>query len=89
MNSSCFFVLMVNVGFTYVAASSCWLEGRRRLLWEKRNRWDPTGAQATRRLSGRPRKAKPCMEINSGVTSSPIHVPRLFVFRLYSFSYVL
>ncbi|MDR7241294.1 hypothetical protein J2W47_000391 [Priestia megaterium] len=28
------------------------------------------GAQATRRLTGRPRKAKPCTEINRGVTSS-------------------
>ncbi|WP_423144996.1 hypothetical protein [Priestia sp. 40] len=28
------------------------------------------GAQATRRLSGRPRKAKPCMEINRGVISN-------------------
>ncbi|MGG0590643.1 hypothetical protein ABEY80_12425 [Priestia megaterium] len=35
------------------------------------------GAQATRRLSGRPRKAKPCTEINSGVTSSPTHCSSL------------
>jgi len=40
---------------------------RRRLLRKKRNRWDPAGAQATRRLNGRPRKAKPGTKINSGV----------------------
>ncbi|WP_461672399.1 hypothetical protein [Priestia megaterium] len=41
----------------------------------------PAGAQATRRLIGRPRKAKPCTEINSGVTSSPEHLSNLIVFR--------
>ncbi|NGY87934.1 hypothetical protein F6Y05_33215 [Bacillus megaterium] len=30
----------------------------------------PAGAQATRRLTGRPRKAKPCTEINSAVISN-------------------
>ncbi|MBY0061508.1 MULTISPECIES: hypothetical protein [Priestia] len=33
-------------------------------------------------LTGRPRKAKPCTEINSGVTSGSAHVSHLFVFRL-------
>ncbi|WP_170923473.1 hypothetical protein [Priestia aryabhattai] len=42
------------------------------------------GAQATRRLSGRPRKAKPCTEINCGVISSPAHVSYLFVIRSIS-----
>ncbi|MFL0493342.1 hypothetical protein [Priestia megaterium] len=42
----------------------------------------PAGAQATRRLIGRPRKAKPCTEINSGVTSSPDYLSHLFVFRM-------
>ncbi|WP_423145253.1 hypothetical protein [Priestia sp. 40] len=32
---------------------------------------DPAGAQATRRLTSRPWKAKPCTEINSDVTSHP------------------
>jgi len=34
--------------------------GRRRLLREKRDRRDPAGAQATRRLGARPRKASAC-----------------------------
>ncbi|AEN90441.1 hypothetical protein BMWSH_3559 [Priestia megaterium WSH-002] len=34
----------------------------------------PQGAYATRRLSGRQRKAKSCTEINCGVTSSSAHV---------------
>ncbi|MDR7243038.1 hypothetical protein [Priestia megaterium] len=34
------------------------------------------------RLTGRPRKAKSCTEINSGVTSSPAYLSHLFVFRL-------
>ncbi|MDE8675504.1 hypothetical protein [Priestia sp. SB1] len=46
------------------------------------------GGQATRRLSGRPRKAKSCTEINCGVISSPAHVFYLFVFRLDPFRYV-
>ncbi|MHA2959447.1 hypothetical protein [Priestia megaterium] len=41
----------------------------------------PQGAKATRRLTSRPRKAKSCTEINSGVTSehtrSFIHFVRL------------
>jgi hypothetical protein len=41
-----------------------------------------------RRLSGRPRKAKPCMEINCGVTSGSAHASHLLVFRLDSFLYV-
>ncbi|MGI1797518.1 hypothetical protein ACRPLQ_03580 [Priestia sp. TRN 1309] len=41
----------------------------------------PAGAEATRRLSGRPRKAKPCTEINSGIISSPPHVSNLLIFR--------
>jgi len=61
---------------------------RRRLLREKRDRWDPAGAQATRRLIGHPRKAKPCTEINCGVISGSAHVSHLFVFRLDSFGYV-
>ena len=40
------------------------------------------------RLSGLPRTAKLCTEINSSVTSSPAHVFRLLVFRLDSFRYV-
>ncbi|UTE79135.1 hypothetical protein [Rossellomorea sp. KS-H15a] len=32
---------------------------------------NPAGALATRRLAFRPRKAKSCTEINSGVTSDP------------------
>ncbi|WP_170923466.1 hypothetical protein [Priestia aryabhattai] len=32
--------------------------------------------------SARPRKAKPCTEINGGVISGPAHVSDLFVFRL-------
>ncbi|MFE4039346.1 hypothetical protein ACFX4W_17275 [Priestia sp. YIM B13489] len=32
---------------------------------------NPAGAQATRRLSGRSRKAKPCTEINCGRASRP------------------
>ncbi|MBY0196658.1 hypothetical protein H7U05_04990 [Priestia megaterium] len=35
-----------------------------------------------RGLTGRPWKAKPCTEINSGVTSSPAYLSHLFVFRL-------
>jgi len=57
------FFFVVNVGFMCVGLSSSWLEARRRLLREKRSRWDPTGAYATRRLSARPRKAKSCTEI--------------------------
>ncbi|MEB4869091.1 hypothetical protein P8831_10220 [Priestia megaterium] len=49
---------------------------------------DPAGAQATGRLSGRPRKAKPCTEINCGVISGSAHVSHLFVFRWASFRYV-
>ncbi|MGG0750539.1 hypothetical protein ABE107_15740, partial [Priestia megaterium] len=41
-----------------------------------------------RRLSARPRKAKPGTEINCGVISGSAHVSHLFVFRLDSFSYV-
>jgi len=67
MFDSWFVFLMVNI----VSSVSFLLAGdwraRRRLLREQRNRWDPAGAQATRRLSGRPRKAKPCTEINCGV----------------------
>jgi len=36
-----FFMVMVNVDFICLVASSGWLEARRRLLREKRNRWDP------------------------------------------------
>ncbi|WP_411304073.1 hypothetical protein [Priestia aryabhattai] len=46
------------------------------------------GAQATRRLIGRPRKAKPGTVSNSGRASSPDHVSRLFLFGLNSFRYV-
>ncbi|MGE7304838.1 hypothetical protein ACQKJG_13540 [Priestia megaterium] len=46
-----------------------------------RDETPPAGTQATRRLILRPRKAKPCTEINSGVTSSPDHLSNLFVFR--------
>jgi len=51
-----FFIGRVNVGFIYVGASSCWLEGKAKASAGK--------AQATRRLIGRSRKAKPCTEIN-------------------------
>ncbi|MED4154107.1 hypothetical protein [Priestia aryabhattai] len=36
----------------------------------------------------RPRKAEPCTEINSGVTSSPARLFPFFIFRLDSFCYV-
>jgi len=68
------FFVMVNVGSSVSLLLAVDWRARRRLLREKQNRWDPAGAQATRRLSGRPRKAKPCMEINCGVTNSPAHV---------------
>ncbi|WP_209366593.1 hypothetical protein [Priestia megaterium] len=45
----------------------------------------PRRSEATRRLIGRPRKAKPCTEINSGRASSPDHASKLFVFGLDSF----
>ncbi|MDF2057951.1 hypothetical protein [Priestia megaterium] len=38
---------------------------------EKRKKCDPAEAEATRRLSGRPRKAKSCTEINCSVESDP------------------
>ncbi|MGG0752016.1 hypothetical protein ABE107_23220, partial [Priestia megaterium] len=41
----------------------------------------PAGAQATRRLSGRSRKAKSCTEINGGVPSGSAPLSRLFIFR--------
>ncbi|WP_192885541.1 hypothetical protein [Priestia megaterium] len=46
------------------------------------------GAYATRRLTGRPRKAKSCTEINSGVTSSPAHLSNWLIYRLDGFRYV-
>ncbi|WP_427076661.1 hypothetical protein [Priestia megaterium] len=49
---------------------------------------NPAGAQATRRLSGRSRKAKPCTEINCGRASSPDYISRLFTFEWDSFRYV-
>ncbi|WP_186316981.1 hypothetical protein [Priestia megaterium] len=42
------------------------MEGKAKTPREKR---DPAGAEATRRLPGRSRKAKSSTEINSGVTS--------------------
>ncbi|WP_194273358.1 hypothetical protein [Priestia megaterium] len=42
----------------------------------------------TRRLSDRPRKSKPCKEINSGVISGSAHLFHWFIFRLDSCSYV-
>ncbi|AVX06859.1 hypothetical protein C1N54_03540 [Priestia megaterium] len=61
-----FFMVMVNVGLLYVGLLAVDWRARRRLLREKR---DPAGAEATRRLTARPRKAKSCTEISSGVTS--------------------
>jgi len=66
MSGSFFFVMVHIVLFVSFLLAVDW-RARRRLLREKRNRWDPAGAKATRRLSGRPRKAKPCTEINCGV----------------------
>ncbi|MCY9026879.1 hypothetical protein MOF32_28810, partial [Priestia megaterium] len=43
------------------------------------------GWRARRKL---PRKAEPCTEINSGVTSSSAHLFPFSVFRLDSFYYV-
>ncbi|MDU9694310.1 hypothetical protein O0Q50_24290 [Priestia aryabhattai] len=39
-------------------------------------------------LSGRPRKAKPCMEINRGVTSSSAPLSNLFVLDESDFALV-
>jgi len=61
-----FFVMLNIVSSISFLLAVDW-RARWRLLREKRNRWDPTEAQATRRLSGRPRKAKPCTEISCGV----------------------
>ncbi|MBU8687511.1 hypothetical protein KM918_09205 [Priestia megaterium] len=63
---------------------SCGKSGTDETPQERKRR----GAQATRRLSGRPRKAKPCMEINCGVISGSAHGSHLFVFRLDLFGYV-
>ncbi|WP_179863798.1 hypothetical protein [Priestia megaterium] len=49
----------------------------------------PPAGKATRRLSGRPRKAKSCTEINCGVTSGSAHVSHLFIFRWATFSHNL
>ncbi|WP_411304587.1 hypothetical protein [Priestia aryabhattai] len=35
-----------------------------------------------------PQKAKPCTEINCGVSSSSAHISHLFIFRWDSFRYV-
>jgi len=80
---------MVNVGFVYVEVLLAvdW-RARRRLLQEKQNKWNPAGAHATRRLIGRPRKAKPWTEINSGETNSPDHLLLLFVFKWGRVRYV-
>ncbi|MGI1811519.1 MULTISPECIES: hypothetical protein [Priestia] len=37
------------------------------------------GTQVTRRLSGRPRKAKSCTEINCGIKSGSAHISHLFI----------
>nr|WP_238158775.1 hypothetical protein [Priestia megaterium]MDH3170997.1 hypothetical protein [Priestia megaterium] len=42
----------------------------------------PAGAEATRRLTGRPRKAKPCTETNSGVTIDPYELIHLICLPL-------
>jgi len=39
-----FFIGMVNVGFMYMVLLEVDWRARRRLLREKRNRWDPAGA---------------------------------------------
>ncbi|MEI2337682.1 hypothetical protein V8V71_03050 [Priestia megaterium] len=55
--------------------------------WNSGTGETPAGAQATRRLSGRPRKAKPCTEINCGRASSLDYISRLFAFGWDSFRY--
>ncbi|WP_426629854.1 hypothetical protein [Priestia megaterium] len=47
------------------------MEGKAKTPAKKAEGMRPHGAHATRRLIGRPRKAKPCTEINSGVLSDP------------------
>ncbi|WP_423809313.1 hypothetical protein [Priestia megaterium] len=48
---------------------SCGKSGTDETPQERKRR----GGSSTRRLIDRPRKAKPCTEINSGGTSSPAH----------------
>ncbi|MED3865933.1 hypothetical protein [Priestia megaterium] len=55
-----FFMVMVNISLLYVGL----------LAIDWREKPDPAGTEVTRRLTGRPRKAKSCTEINSGVTSA-------------------
>jgi len=58
MNCADFFIGRMNVDFIYLVASRSWLEGRRRLLGEKRNRWDSAVAHATRRLTSPPAESE-------------------------------
>jgi len=84
-----FFIAIVTIAFIYMwLLLAVYWRARRRLLREKRNRWDPAGAEGTMRLSARSRKAKSCREINSGVSSSSAPLSNLFVFRLHWFCYV-
>jgi len=81
IGSSCFFVVMLNIDFMFSVASSSWLEDKAKTPAGKAEQMRPRRS-ASDEEAHRPRKAKPCTEINSGVTSSPAHVSNLFVFRL-------
>jgi len=60
---------MMNVDFIYFVVSSSWLEGKAKTPAGKTEWVRPRRSVATRRLSGRPWKAKPCTEISSDAMS--------------------
>jgi len=77
---------MVNTASS-VSSSRLLIEGKGEDSWRESGT-DETPQERKQRggSAPRPRKAKPCMEINGGVISGSAHVSHLFVFRLDSVS---